>query len=113
MSPGTFITEWTDGEKLCESFLAGGEEASRSVSEQLARIAKHYCFDGWLVNMENTLSVSCSSLPIPGALLPSLPRADPALLSPAGGSGEEPAPLPAALDHAGSQRRAWGAGDLV
>ncbi|NWR25739.1 ENASE acetylglucosaminidase, partial [Emberiza fucata] len=24
---GTFITEWTDGEKLCEAFLAGGEEA--------------------------------------------------------------------------------------
>ncbi|KAM4674748.1 cytosolic endo-beta-N-acetylglucosaminidase [Amazona ochrocephala] len=55
---GTFITEWTDGEKLCESFLAGGEEASRAVSEQLARIAQHYRFDGWLVNMENTLSAA-------------------------------------------------------
>uniref|UniRef100_A0A8C6IPX1 Cytosolic endo-beta-N-acetylglucosaminidase n=1 Tax=Melopsittacus undulatus TaxID=13146 RepID=A0A8C6IPX1_MELUD len=55
---GTFITEWTDGEKLCESFLAGGEEAFRAVSEQLARIAQHYRFDGWLVNMENTLSAA-------------------------------------------------------
>ncbi|KFQ91385.1 Cytosolic endo-beta-N-acetylglucosaminidase, partial [Nipponia nippon] len=55
---GTFITEWTDGEKLCETFLAGGEEAYRAVSEQLARIAQHYRFDGWLVNMENTLSAA-------------------------------------------------------
>ncbi|NXH23543.1 ENASE acetylglucosaminidase, partial [Bucco capensis] len=55
---GTFITEWTDGEKLCEAFLAGGEEAYRAVSEQLARIAQHYRFDGWLVNLENTLSAA-------------------------------------------------------
>ncbi|NWW54989.1 ENASE acetylglucosaminidase, partial [Pedionomus torquatus] len=53
---GTFITEWTDGEKLCEAFLAGGAEAYRTVAEQLARIAQHYRFDGWLVNIENTLS---------------------------------------------------------
>ncbi|KAM6050061.1 cytosolic endo-beta-N-acetylglucosaminidase [Theristicus caerulescens] len=55
---GTFITEWTDGEKMCEAFLAGGEEAYRAVSDQLARIAQHYRFDGWLVNMENTLSAA-------------------------------------------------------
>ncbi|XP_059684389.1 cytosolic endo-beta-N-acetylglucosaminidase [Gavia stellata] len=55
---GTFITEWTDGEKLCEAFLASGEEAYRAVSEQLARIAQHYRFDGWLVNMENPLSAA-------------------------------------------------------
>ncbi|NXL59544.1 ENASE acetylglucosaminidase, partial [Chordeiles acutipennis] len=55
---GTFITEWTDGEKLCEAFLAGGEEAYSAVAEQLARIAQHYRFDGWLVNMENTLSAA-------------------------------------------------------
>lgn len=56
--PGTFITEFTDGEKLCEAFLAGGEEGYHAVSKQLARIAQHYRFDGWLVNIENTLSVS-------------------------------------------------------
>ncbi|XP_068269253.1 cytosolic endo-beta-N-acetylglucosaminidase isoform X2 [Nyctibius grandis] len=55
---GTFITEWTDGEKLCEAFLGGGEEAYRAVGEQLARIAQHYRFDGWLVNVENTLSAA-------------------------------------------------------
>ncbi|XP_074967281.1 cytosolic endo-beta-N-acetylglucosaminidase [Phalacrocorax aristotelis] len=55
---GTFITEWTDGEKLCEAFLAGGEEAYHAVSKQLARIAQHYRFDGWLVNIENMLSAA-------------------------------------------------------
>ncbi|XP_029815983.1 cytosolic endo-beta-N-acetylglucosaminidase [Manacus vitellinus] len=55
---GTFITEWTDGEKMCEAFLAGGEEAFGAVAEQLARIAQHYRFDGWLVNIENTLSAA-------------------------------------------------------
>ncbi|NWQ63743.1 ENASE acetylglucosaminidase, partial [Neopipo cinnamomea] len=55
---GTFITEWTDGEKMCEAFLAGGEEAYGAVAEQLARIAQHYRFDGWLINIENTLSAA-------------------------------------------------------
>ncbi|XP_041881384.1 cytosolic endo-beta-N-acetylglucosaminidase [Corvus kubaryi] len=62
---GTFITEWTDGEKLCEAFLAGGEEAYGAVAEQLARIAQHYRFDGWLVNIENTLSAAAvGNLPL-------------------------------------------------
>ncbi|XP_075297425.1 cytosolic endo-beta-N-acetylglucosaminidase isoform X1 [Opisthocomus hoazin] len=55
---GTFITEWTDGEKLCEAFLGGEEEAYRAVGEQLARVAQHYRFDGWLVNVENRLSAA-------------------------------------------------------
>ncbi|XP_074870629.1 cytosolic endo-beta-N-acetylglucosaminidase [Carettochelys insculpta] len=53
---GTFITEWTDGAKLCEAFLAGEAAAYCAVAEQLARIAHCYRFDGWLVNIENTLS---------------------------------------------------------
>ncbi|NXY90356.1 ENASE acetylglucosaminidase, partial [Alcedo cyanopectus] len=43
---------------LCEAFLAGGEESYRAVGEQLARIARHYRFDGWLINLENTLSAA-------------------------------------------------------
>lgn len=69
LSPGTFITEWTDGAKICESFLAGEEEAYRSVAEQLAAIAQFYHFDGWLVNIENALSVSNIS---PFATFPAL-----------------------------------------
>lgn len=72
VSPGTFITEWTDGEKLCEAFLAGGAEAYRAVGKQLARIAQHYRFDGWLVNIENTLSVSHGRA-LPSTLPPALP----------------------------------------
>nr|XP_025970034.1 cytosolic endo-beta-N-acetylglucosaminidase [Dromaius novaehollandiae] len=53
---GTFIAEWTDGEKLCEAFLAGGPEAYGAVAAQLARVARHYRFDGWLVNLESKLS---------------------------------------------------------
>uniref|UniRef100_A0A670Y734 Cytosolic endo-beta-N-acetylglucosaminidase n=1 Tax=Pseudonaja textilis TaxID=8673 RepID=A0A670Y734_PSETE len=55
---GTFITEWMDGEKTCESFLAGEEEAYLAVAKQLAAIAEFYHFDGWLINIENTLSAS-------------------------------------------------------
>ncbi|XP_014381885.1 cytosolic endo-beta-N-acetylglucosaminidase [Alligator sinensis] len=53
---GTFITEWTEGRKTCESFLAGQAEAYSAVAKQLARIASFYRFDGWLVNIENELS---------------------------------------------------------
>nr|XP_006635444.2 PREDICTED: cytosolic endo-beta-N-acetylglucosaminidase isoform X1 [Lepisosteus oculatus] len=52
---GTFITEWDDGSKICETFLAG-EEPYRSVADKLVQIAHHYGFDGWLINIENPLS---------------------------------------------------------
>ncbi|KAH0629382.1 hypothetical protein JD844_011431 [Phrynosoma platyrhinos] len=57
---GTFITEWTEGRKICESFLSGEAEAYRAVADQLAEIAHFYAFDGWLVNIENSLSVSAA-----------------------------------------------------
>ncbi|XP_075760253.1 cytosolic endo-beta-N-acetylglucosaminidase isoform X2 [Pelodiscus sinensis] len=53
---GTFITEWVDGGELCEAFLGGEEAAYCAVAEQLGRLAGFYGFDGWLVNIENTLS---------------------------------------------------------
>lgn len=55
LSLGTFITEWTDGGKMCEVFLAG-EEQYRSVADKLVQIAHCYGFDGWLINIENVLS---------------------------------------------------------
>ncbi|XP_066469987.1 cytosolic endo-beta-N-acetylglucosaminidase isoform X2 [Tiliqua scincoides] len=57
---GTFITEGIDGWKICEAFLSGGEEAYQAVAEQLATIAQFYRFDGWLINIENLLSVTAA-----------------------------------------------------
>ncbi|XP_039715797.1 cytosolic endo-beta-N-acetylglucosaminidase [Pteropus medius] len=55
---GTFITEWKGGEQLCEAFLAADERSYQAVADQLVLIAQFLRFDGWLVNIENTLSVS-------------------------------------------------------
>ncbi|KAG7335189.1 hypothetical protein KOW79_001785 [Hemibagrus wyckioides] len=55
LSIGTFITEWTEGGKICEVFLAE-EEKYRSVADKLVQIAQCYGFDGWLINIENVLS---------------------------------------------------------
>ncbi|XP_034566595.1 cytosolic endo-beta-N-acetylglucosaminidase [Notolabrus celidotus] len=52
---GTFITEWTDGREMCESFLKD-EESYRAVADKLVQISHCYGFDGWLINIENTLS---------------------------------------------------------
>uniref|UniRef100_A0A7N6B1N4 Cytosolic endo-beta-N-acetylglucosaminidase n=1 Tax=Anabas testudineus TaxID=64144 RepID=A0A7N6B1N4_ANATE len=52
---GTFITEWTDGATACESFLTE-EESYRKVADKLVQISHCYGFDGWLINIENTLS---------------------------------------------------------
>lgn len=55
---GTFITEWKEGGQLCEAFLAGDERSYQAVADQLVLIAQFFRFDGWLVNIENSLSVS-------------------------------------------------------
>lgn len=55
---GTFITEWKAGGQLCEAFLAGDERSYRAVADQLVLIAQFFRFDGWLINIENSLSVS-------------------------------------------------------
>ncbi|XP_036446384.1 cytosolic endo-beta-N-acetylglucosaminidase [Colossoma macropomum] len=57
LSLGTFITEWTDGGKMCEVFLAE-EEAYRSAADKLVQITHCYGFDGWLINIENVLSAT-------------------------------------------------------
>ncbi|XP_065271832.1 cytosolic endo-beta-N-acetylglucosaminidase [Emys orbicularis] len=62
---GTFITEQTSGGQLCEAFLAGEAAAYHAVAVQLGRIAHFYRFDGWLVNIENTLSEAAArNLPL-------------------------------------------------
>uniref|UniRef100_A0A672PVN3 Cytosolic endo-beta-N-acetylglucosaminidase n=1 Tax=Sinocyclocheilus grahami TaxID=75366 RepID=A0A672PVN3_SINGR len=55
LSIGTFITEWTDGAKTCEAFLAD-EESYRATADKLVQISHCYGFDGWLINIENVLS---------------------------------------------------------
>ncbi|TFK05870.1 Cytosolic endo-beta-N-acetylglucosaminidase [Platysternon megacephalum] len=62
---GTFITEWTRGAQVCEAFLAGEAAAYHAVAVQLGRIAHFYRFDGWLINIENTLSEAAArNLPL-------------------------------------------------
>lgn len=41
----------------CEAFLKD-EESYRAVADRLVKICYSYGFDGWLINIENTLSVS-------------------------------------------------------
>ncbi|XP_051851402.1 cytosolic endo-beta-N-acetylglucosaminidase isoform X1 [Antechinus flavipes] len=55
---GTFITEWTEGGRLCEKFLSGDPSSYQTVADQLVRIAQFFRFDGWLINIENTLSMA-------------------------------------------------------
>lgn len=51
-SPGTFITEWDAGSAVCEDLLAS-EATVEAAVRQLARIALHHGFEGWLINIEN------------------------------------------------------------
>lgn len=51
---GTFITEWDDGALRCMQMFTSPESAEE-VARQLASIAQHYCFEGWLLNIENMI----------------------------------------------------------
>ncbi len=62
---GTFITEWEAGAALCQENLFPTESRARYVAQQLAAIAACYGFEGWLINIENTLP------PIENTLSPS------------------------------------------
>ncbi|XP_046533530.1 cytosolic endo-beta-N-acetylglucosaminidase isoform X2 [Equus quagga] len=55
---GTFITEWIAGGQLCEAFLAGDEHSYQVVADQLVSLARFFRFDGWLINIENSLSLA-------------------------------------------------------
>lgn len=44
---------------MCEAFLKD-EESYRAVADKLVQISHCYGFDGWLINIENVLSVSSS-----------------------------------------------------
>lgn len=53
---GTLITEWNDGYKICEEFLAS-ESSYQAVADQMVKITQFYRFDGWLINIENKIVV--------------------------------------------------------
>lgn len=53
---GTFITEWEHGASKCLDMFASAE-SSIHFAKKLAEIAHTYNFDGWLINIENILSV--------------------------------------------------------
>lgn len=53
---GTFITEWDEGAENC-SIMFKSVESTVHFAKQLAEIAHTYNFDGWIVNIENTLSL--------------------------------------------------------
>ncbi|XP_045345708.1 cytosolic endo-beta-N-acetylglucosaminidase isoform X1 [Leopardus geoffroyi] len=55
---GTFIAEWKEGGRLCEAFLAGDERSYQAVADQLVLIAQFFRFDGWLINIESSLSLA-------------------------------------------------------
>ena len=54
---GTIITEWKDGAMLCDWLLRDEGTIQRFV-EQIVAITHYYNLDGWLVNIENNISVS-------------------------------------------------------
>ncbi|XP_016061789.1 PREDICTED: cytosolic endo-beta-N-acetylglucosaminidase [Miniopterus natalensis] len=55
---GTFITEWKEGGQLCEAFLGGDDRSYQAVADRLVLMAQFLRFDGWLINIENSLSVA-------------------------------------------------------
>lgn len=79
LSTGTFITEWKEGGQLCEAFLAGDDRSYQAVADRLVLMAQFLHFDGWLINIENSLSVSTAFLVSP-AVSWSSPRPHPGLL---------------------------------
>ncbi|EFN54696.1 hypothetical protein CHLNCDRAFT_53027 [Chlorella variabilis] len=51
---GTVITEWEAGAAACTR-LFGSPAAAEAAAARLAAIARHYGFEGWLVNIENAV----------------------------------------------------------
>lgn len=52
---GTFITEFGQGRHRCNKLFSSNQSAE-VVADQLVAVAAHYGFEGWLVNIENSLS---------------------------------------------------------
>lgn len=53
---GTFITEFGQGRQRCNRLFSSNASAE-AVADQLVAVAAHYGFEGWLVNIENPLTL--------------------------------------------------------
>ena len=70
---GTFITEWDEGSRVCGKIFTN-KTIANAFANKLVGIAKHYGFDGYLVNIENPLSANQVRIPrTPPSTLPIAP----------------------------------------
>ncbi|XP_062137985.1 cytosolic endo-beta-N-acetylglucosaminidase isoform X1 [Drosophila sulfurigaster albostrigata] len=54
---GTYIVEGSAGNQLLEELLASRESVQRAVAA-LTRLCLHFCFEGWLINVEHSVRES-------------------------------------------------------
>jgi mannosyl-glycoprotein endo-beta-N-acetylglucosaminidase len=54
---GTFITEFGAGKEICHELLASDDNVDRAV-DALVLLMAWYCFDGYLLNIENPIEVN-------------------------------------------------------
>ncbi|KAH8303918.1 hypothetical protein KR044_010945 [Drosophila immigrans] len=54
---GTYIVEYNRGSQQLEEILASRESVQRAVAA-LTRLCRHFCFEGWLVNIEHRVHPS-------------------------------------------------------
>jgi hypothetical protein len=54
---GTFITESTHGLALCSQIFSSEENIGKLV-DHLTDLCEEHFFDGWLINIENSIDVS-------------------------------------------------------
>ena len=56
-SPGTLITEWDEGKAIWKQLLSD-EKLLKRAAAMLVEIAEYYGFDGWFINIENSIEVT-------------------------------------------------------
>ena len=57
---GTIITEWDEGKKICSEILRDANSIEAFV-DKCVEISSALGFEGWLVNIENTLDKVCNT----------------------------------------------------
>lgn len=50
---GTLITEFDQGNELCDKFIFKNVPSMHKFAQSLAKLTKIFGFDGWLLNIEN------------------------------------------------------------